>query len=135
MSDKKRTSISIDTDVYQFLKQSEINQSGLINELVKEYRDSDNRQLAALELRYEHMMAEAEDLQERADRKFEEAAEVKQLIEAAEATRSDELTEAVEVVSNIQPRKRSVDNPAVQRWAEKVSMEPSELLEYVRSNT
>lgn len=135
MSDKKRTSISIDTDVYQFLKQSEINQSGLINELVKEYRDSDNRQLAALELRYEHMIAEAEDLQERADRKFEEAAEVKQLIEAAEATRSDELTEAVEVVSNIQPRKRSVDNPAVQRWAEKVSMEPSELLEYVRSNT
>jgi len=135
MSDKKRTSISIDTDVYQFLKQSEINQSGLINELVKEYRDSDNRQLAALELRYEHMMAEAEDLQERADRKFEEAAEVKQLIEAAEDTRSDELAQAVKVVSNIQPRKRSVDNEAVQRWAEKVSMKPSELLEYVRSNT
>lgn len=135
MTDKKRTSISIDRDVFQFLKQSEINQSGLINELVKEYRDSDNRQLAALELRYEHMMAEAEDLQERADRKYEEAAEVKQLIEDAEDTRSQELEKAAEVVGNIQPRKRSPDNEAVKRWAEKVSMKPSELLEYVRSNT
>jgi len=129
--EKKRTSISLDKDVYEFLKSADINQSGLINELVKEYRDSDDRQLAALELRYEHMLAEAEDLQERADRKFDEAEEIKSLLEEQREDAADALDEAIEGVRKIKPTKRSVDNPAVERWADHADTDPETLLEYV----
>lgn len=135
MSGKKRTSISIDEDVFRFLKQSEINQSGLINELVKEYRDNENRQLAALELRYKHAKADAEELQEKADRKFKEAEEIKELLDEAKLNQSNELDEAVDAIQDLPVHKREPDNLAVQNWADRVDMDPGELLEYVRSNT
>jgi hypothetical protein len=129
--DKKRTSISLDRDVYEFLKSADINQSGLINELVKEYRDSDDRQLAALELRYEHTLAEAEDLQERADRKFDEAEEIKTLLESQREAAEDSLQEAIEGVRQIKPNQRSADNPAVEKWANHADTDPDTLLQYV----
>jgi hypothetical protein len=131
MSEKKRTSVSLDRDVYEFLKSADINQSGLINELVKEYRDSDDRQLAALELRYEHTLAEAEDLQERADRKFDEAEEIKALLDEQREEAEESLQEAIDGVRQIKPNQRSVDNTAVEKWANHANTDPETLLQYV----
>lgn len=131
MSDKKRTSITLDKDVFRYLKQSELNQSGLINELVKEYRDGQDQQTAALELRYEHMINEADELEERANEKRRQAEEIKKLIDEAKETQRVELQQAVEGVRNIRKHKRSPDNDAVQKWAKHADMEPEELLQHV----
>ena len=133
MNDKKRTSISIDADVYRFLKQSDVNQSGLINELVKQYRDSDDRQVAALELRHEQTLADAKELQERAERKFDEADQIKELLDEAQTAQNDTLTQAVEALSNA--GRLTPDKKVVQYWSDETEMEPSELIEYVQSNT
>jgi len=135
MSDKKRTSISIDEDVYRFLKQSDINQSGLINELVKQYRDSDDRQIAALELRYEQTIADAEELQDRAERKFSEAEEIKALLDEARSEQSDELQQALDALEGKPPSVLTPDSKPVVYWSDQLDMDPSELVDYVRSNT
>jgi hypothetical protein len=131
MAEKKRTSITLDKDVFRFLKQSKLNQSGLINDLVKEYRDGQDQQTAALELRYEHMIDEAEQLEERANEKRRKAEEIKKLLDEAKQTQREELQEAIEGVRNIRKHKRSPDNTAVEKWAEHADMEPEELLQYV----
>jgi len=131
MSDKKRTSITLDKDVFRYLKQSELNQSGLINELVKEYRDGQDQQTAALELRYEHMIDEAEELEERANEKRRQAKEIKKLLDEAKQTQREELQEAIEGVRNIRKHARSPNNDAVEKWANHADMEPEELLQHV----
>jgi len=131
MAEKKRTSITLDKDVFRFLKQSKLNQSGLINDLVKEYRDGQDQQTAALELRYEHMIDEAEQLEERANEKRRKAEEIKKLLDEAKQTQREELKEAIEGVRNIRKHKRSPDNDAVEKWAKHADMEPEELLQYV----
>jgi len=131
MAEKKRTSITLDKDVFRYLKQSKLNQSGLINDLVKEYRDGQDQQTAALELRYEHMIDEAEQLEERANEKRRKAEEIKKLLDEAEQTQREELKEAIEGVRNIRKHKRSPDNTAVEKWAKHADMEPEELLQHV----
>ena len=131
MAEKKRTSITLDKDVFRFLKQSKLNQSGLINDLVKEYRDGQDQQTAALELRYEHMIDEAEQLEERAKEKRRKAEEIKKLLDEAKQTQREELQEAIEGVRNIRKHKRSPNNAAVEKWADHADMEPEELLQHV----
>jgi DNA anti-recombination protein RmuC len=131
MTDKKRTSISIDEDVYQFLQQSEVSQSGLINELVREYKNNDKKQVAALKLRHEHLIEEAEDLEDRAERKRDQAAEVEALIEEAEQQESEEMQQAREAIKEIPRRKFSESNPVVEHWADELDMTPTELINTV----
>jgi len=131
MSKKKRTSISIDEDVYQYLQQSDVNGSGLINELVREYKSSDDRQVAALKLQYEQLINDAKELEERAQRKRDNAADVKQLLEDARG-QEDELLIEARAALKFSPD--DPDDPAVQKWAEKVGVEPTELLDLLDSN-
>lgn len=135
MSDKKRTSISLDKDVYRYLKQADINQSGLINELVKQYRENEDQQTAALQIQYQQKMEDGEELQERAERKFKQAEEIKELLEEHQNQRSEELEQAIDVLGDKPPSVLVEDSQPVQYWSNELDMEPSELLNYVRSNT
>lgn len=135
MSDKKRTSISLDKDVYRYLKQADINQSGLINELVKQYRENEDQQTAALQIQYQQKMEDGEELQERAERKFKQAEEIKELLEEHQNQRSEELEQAIDVLGDKPPSVLVEDSQPVQYWSNELDMEPSELLNYIRSNT
>jgi len=135
MSEKKRTSVSLDKDVYRFLKQADINQSGLINELVKQYRETDDHQTAALEILYEQKIEDAEEFEERANKKYEQAAEIKEMIDKRENQRSDKLQQAVDALADKPPSVLVEDSQQVQYWSDELDMEPSELLNYIRSNT
>jgi len=126
MSEKKRTSITVDPDVYEFLKQPDVNQSGLINELVKQYRDNQDRQVAALELRVEHLEEEAKRDRENAQRKQQQAEEIRELLQDARQTEQTKLQEARNALENT-PLKP--DNPGVENWADKLDMSPTELIE------
>jgi len=129
MTDKERTSISVDKDVYEYLQQSSINQSGLINDLVRNYKDNEELQVAALELRYQHLIDEAEEHEERADRKREKAAEVKELLEEAKASGVDGIEDARDGLAGVPEGKLTPGNPAVQNWADKLGVTPTALLE------
>jgi hypothetical protein len=133
MTNKKRTSITVDPAVYEFLKQPDVNQSGLINELVKEYKDNERRQVAALKLRREHLLQEAEEAAETAEQKREQAAEVEALLDDARAAESEQLQEAREALAGINDRDLTPDNPAVENWADKLEMTPEELVDTLRS--
>jgi len=133
MTEKKRTSITVDPAVYEFLKQPDVNQSGLINELVKEYKDNEKRQVAALKLRRDHLLQEATEAEETAEQKREQAAEVEALLEDARNAESDKLQQAREALSGIDDRDLSPENPAVQNWADKLDLSPEELLKQLRS--
>lgn len=128
MSDKKRTSITVDPDVYEFLSQSEVNQSGLINDLVREYKDNEKRQVAALRLRYQHLKREAEEARETAERKEEQAQDVKELLDEAESKETDKIQDVAEKLESVP---KQPENPAVQHQAEKLGLTPEELLERI----
>jgi len=135
MSEKKRTSISLDKDVYRYLKQADINQSGLINELVKQYRESEDQQTAALQLQYEQRIEDAKELEKRSERKYEQADELKELIDERQDQQSEQLEQAVNALADKPPSVLVEDSQPVQYWSDELDMEPSELLDYIRSNT
>jgi len=125
MSDKKRTSITIDQEVYEFLQQGQINQSGLINELVQRYRESKDRDVAALEQQRERLIEEAEELEERAETKRQHAANLEELIAEAKEHKQTDVDRAREALEHTD---KEPDNPAIKRWAEKLGMTPEKLI-------
>jgi len=135
MSDKKRTSITIDEEVYEYLKQSEINQSGLINELVKEYKRNDKRRVAALETRYQELIGDAEEAAARAERKYAEAEEVQELLEEARKGNVNGIEAATDALSEIPDERLTQENPAVQNWADKLGITATQLVQQLQSNT
>lgn len=135
MSDKKRTSITIDEEVYEYLKQSEINQSGLINELVKEYKRNDKRRVAALETRYQELIGDAEEAAARAERKYAEAEEVQELLEEARKGKVNGIEAATDALSEIPDERLTPENPAVQNWADKLGITATQLVQQLQSNT
>jgi post-segregation antitoxin (ccd killing protein) len=135
MSDKKRTSITIDEEVYEYLKQSEINQSGLINELVKEYKRNDKRRVAALETRYQELIGDAEEAAARAERKYAEAEEVQELLEEARKGNVNGIEAATDALSEIPDERLTPENPAVQNWADKLGITATQLVQQLQSNT
>jgi len=128
MSEKKRTSISIDKDVYEYLRQEQINQSGLINQLVREYQTSNDRQVAALELRYEHLKDDVAQLRERLERKESQLSDVKELLEEARHAESELWQDCFDIFEGIRIEELEPDNPAVENWCGKFNMEPKEFL-------
>lgn len=126
---KERTSISVDPDVYQFLQQPEINQSQLIQELVREYRENEERQVAALKLRLRQLKEDAESLEQRAKNKRQQAEEVAALLDDAKEAESEQLQEAREAMSGLNLEEINSDNPAIENWANKLDMEPTSLID------
>lgn len=126
---KKRTSISVDEDVYEFLQQPQINQSKLIQELVREYETNEQRQVAALRMRLKHLNDDIEDMEGELQTKKKQRAEVKSLLNEAESDEIDGLQEAREAMKGIDESDLTENNPAVENWARKLDMSPSTLLE------
>lgn len=129
---KERTSISIERDVYEFLQQPEINQSGLIQELVREYKDNQDRQVAALEMRLKHLDQEIEDAEERLSRKREQREDVRELLSEAKQEESAAVKEAKEAMDGISEDSLTPDNPAVKNWSRKLDMTPEALIEVLK---
>lgn len=129
---KERTTISVDSDVYEYLQQSDVNASGLIQELVREYRDNEKRQVAALKLRLKHLEREATEAEERAQRKREEAEEVRELLEEAAVEETEKMRDVREKLSGLDLSRIDAENPAIQNQADRVNMEPKALLQQLR---
>jgi len=126
MSDKKRTSITLDEEVYEFLQQNEINQSGLINELVKKYRTNESRDIAALTEQRDRLLDEADELEGRAQSKRERASNITEMIDEAKNKESAQIRQAKDALCETP---KEVGNPAIEKWANELGISQQELVE------
>lgn len=136
---KKVTSVSIDLEIYEQLKDDEsLNLSGLVNNVAKEYVETGN--VDAMDIRIQQKEEYIANLEQEVEDKTEELVEEKEELEEMYEKReevkdktSPEMERAIDVLGNlVENGSASVDNPAVKNHASKVGMKPSKLLDTVR---
>lgn len=123
---KKRKTVTVDEDVYEYLDQPGVNASGLMNDLLKRHMNGGDVDGVVREFRINQLEEEAGEYDERAERKREQAERLRELAEEKRSKLDSELAEAREALATV-PHEPS--NPAVQNWAKKLGMTPDELLE------
>ena len=123
---KERTSLSLDPEVAEYLRQDHVNASGLVNSLVEKHMNGGASEDMIREFRIRQVESELNNLEEQAQRKEEELDKLKEIDEE----RQDEISEIIEEAQKALSRipNPTIDNPAVKNWAEKCDMEPAELL-------
>jgi len=125
MSDKKRKSLTLDEENYECLQQED-NASAVVNDLVSNYRRTGDRGTAGLELRLKHVEDQLHSAQERVEMFENQAKDIKRLIKERKREEDTELRQAREALEHVP---QEADNPAVENWAEKLGMTPTELLD------
>lgn len=127
---KKRTSISLEEETYQYLQQDSINASQLVNKLIKQHMNCGADQQQVLEFRIQQVESQLEDFQSRAERKQNELEELRKRREEHREQKQNEqeqlLADAEEALEGVP---KQPDNPAVENWADKLNMQPATLLE------
>lgn len=126
---KENISATVDEDVARFLGQDHVNASGLINKLVKEYKDGDDTDGAVLRLREEQLKSELESLNDQRESKRKELERIRQSREEAESG-PDISEEADELFDDMETRGVHVwpDAEIVQDLAMEHSMGPDEVM-------
>jgi len=130
MSDKKRRTVTLSSEADRVLEQED-NVSAVVTDLVEQYAQTGDRGSAGLKLQRKHKLDELEQAKETVDRLEREVNELTALIEERESQESSEWDEARETLGEIDERRLTTDNPAVQNWAEKLGVVPSELIEEI----
>lgn len=131
MSDKERRTVTLSTDANRALEQED-NASAVVNDLVEQYARTGDRGAAGLKLRRKHKLNELEEARERVSRLESEVEELTALIEKREDTEAAEWDTAREVLGRIDADDLTPENDAVETWAEKLGVTPTELIEEVR---
>lgn len=126
---KKNVSATVDEDVYEFLQQDHINNSGLINRCLREYMNTGGDVSAVRDLRIRQLEDEANDLESRAENKRERADELRQELQKTEANEKTEQRKRVLEGAEMIPADPS--HPFVQQHADDVDMTPKELAEEI----
>lgn len=126
---KDRTSVSVDEEVAQYLRQESVNASGLVNRLVKNEMNGFRSDRQLVELRLDQATSELEDLRTRVKQKEREVARLEEKLEQFNDDREEKLAEARE---HFRPDQLTEDNPAVENWSEKLDMTPAEFIEAVQ---
>ena len=126
---KKRTSLSLDPEVADYLSQEHVNASGLVNSLVKKHMNGGASEDMIRQFRIKQVQSELESIESQAQQKREELEKLQEIDEERQEEQQQKIKDAEEALSRIP--NLTVDNPAVETWAEKCDMEPSELLDEV----
>ena len=133
MSEKERKTFSLDAEVVEELNEKNLNASGVANDLLREYLIGGTTAAVGKEIRIQHIEQEIEEqlterdrINRRIERLRSERERLEREIEQEQAEHRERLTEAALFV-----RGKDADNPAVENWAEKLNMEPYELLQRV----
>jgi len=125
MSNKETRTVSLDPQNHEFLK-TEDNASAVVNDLVDQLRQGGDRQTAGIDLQIsqkERELTDAKGTVERLEREIQELKKLKATFERKEDARLDEAIDALEGVP------REPTNAAIENWAGKLGMTPTELVE------
>jgi len=121
----ERISLYIDEEVYEYL-QTKDNMSAHVQRLVKADMKGVDTDLVGLAVQKKHFEREAQAALEKHERYQEQLEEITQLEEDIRGRESAELEKARE---KLQRTPKEPTNPAIQEWAERLGMEPTELCE------
>lgn len=127
MTDKPK-SIRFDKDNYQFLSNHD-NASALVRDLVEQYRREGKPERAALKLRRKQKAAELEEAREKVERLESDLSEIDAMIENMNAAEETDIKEAAEALEGVELNR---DNPAVENWAQKLNITPTELINSIK---
>ncbi len=128
---KERTSLSLDPEVAQFLKQDHVNASGLVNKLVKQHMNGGAGEDLIREFRIQQLESELNQIQTREEQKREELQKLKEIDSEKTQEQKEALEEAKEALSTTP---RDPENPAIQTKAEELGMSPEELVDELRGD-
>lgn len=129
MSKKTTRTFSISKDNDEFLARHD-NASALVDDLVEQYRNGADRDTVALQLQMNQKRREKELAKDRVDRLDNDIQELKELADEFSTEESAEIREAANALANTPD---DTENPAVQNWAQKLSMTPEKLLTAIDS--
>ncbi len=136
---KKRKTFSLDEDVQQELtNRDHLNASSLANEFFRQYLFQGESQDAALHMRkndidrqIENTRQEISHLESKLERLQDEREQVKDMIRERRREGYEEIEDAVETIQESPNFSLSVDNPAIQQWAQKANMTPERFVSEV----
>jgi len=129
MSDeKKRTSVSLPRETYEWLSDAPVENSALIAELLDEYRQSRTERVAGLEMQLKHAKTERDDLKQQYEHAEERVADLEERLSEARVDETAVIDDERESLDTLPDRQLTADNPAVKNWAEKAGLSPEELL-------
>jgi chromosome segregation ATPase len=131
---KDRKTFSLDAAVVEELEQETGNASAVVNNLLQEWLLSGGDgpigkeiKLRDIEQRIEEAKNERDKVNRRIERLRKQKRRIEQQIEEEQNQHRERLEEAADIVAD-----KPADNPAVENWAEKLNMTPTELKEQVR---
>lgn len=125
MSDKKRRSVTLDPENYEYLQGLD-NGSAVINRVVTQLRKGGDEQTAAIDLQIRQKKRELENAQDEVTRLETELTELTELRDELQNRDGVELVQAREALADT-PKEET--NPAVQHWADRLGMTEKELLD------
>jgi len=130
---KDRKTFSLDERVVEELEDETGNASAVVNDLLQEWLLSGGDgpigkeiKLRDIESKLEEAKNERDKINRRIERLRNNKRRIEQQIEQQKEEQREKLQEAAQYV-----RDKPVDNPAVENWAEKLNMAPSELKKQV----
>lgn len=128
MSEKEHVSATVDPEVKAFLDRDGVNTSATINKLVKKQMGVGDDDNALIELRIQQIESQIRRTKGDLESLQTELKALKKRRDENESEQQEKLHDAFEKLSGIRERDLTVDNPGVQHQADRVGLEPEELL-------
>ena len=127
MSQKKRRSVSLDADVYEYLSKH-YNGSALVNDLLTEYMSTEDKQKASLDLQIsqkERELSEAQKTVTRLQSDIEELEDLRNTIQSSEHTKFEKAYEV------LKGEDLDETHAPVKFWADRIGITPAELIQRI----
>lgn len=123
---KERRTISLTPENDAYLGKEGVNASQLVDRLVESYRSAGGDETGMLKLREQQLQSEISELESRLEAKRSELEQVQDQLAEFQADQDSIIADAADALPQ---HVRHEDNPAVENWAEKAGLSPSELLD------
>jgi len=129
MTEKTRKSVTIDEDLAEWVENRNINFSGLVNDLLNQYRATNESDLSVLKRRIKEEQEEVAELREKIDRKETNLRKLENELEQREEKEEEKKNLLREARDALEDTPLNRENPAVKNWARKLEMKPVKLVE------
>lgn len=127
---KETRTVTIDPDVHEYLDKANVNASGLVNNLVKEYMEGSDADIAALDVQIKHKERELDSAKSEVNRVESELTELRELRNELQRETTSRMQEAADTLARTP---LETDNPAIKHWSGKLNMTPGELIEEIET--
>lgn len=136
MSDgnKRPRSVTLDPQNDRFLSQSNVNASGLINQLVSRHREGETKAEAVLKYREEQLESEIREIEARLEAKERELAELRERREEIQAEQDTVVEEVDALLDRMEADGEHVaeDHEDVMRLAQRMDAEPPAVIDRLK---